>query len=84
MDAAKNVVLGAPASYPSLFIGLVLVMLLVIVYMWWQGRGAPKERAAGKKPAKKEATDEDEAELDDLIDEIHEKQKKKKVAKEAK
>ncbi len=80
MDAAKNAVLGAPASHPSLFIGLVVILILIIVYMSWKTGGKPKERALGKKPAKKESTDEDETEMDDLIEEIHEKQKKKKSA----
>jgi predicted negative regulator of RcsB-dependent stress response len=83
MDPVKNAVLGAPANYPGVFIGIVLVLIFIIAYMWWQGRGVSKEKAASKRPAKKEPTDEEEVEVDELIEEIHDKQKKKK-GKEAK
>ena len=77
MDGPKNAILNAPVNYPGAFIGVIIVLALIIIYMWWQGRPA-KEKAAGKKPAKKAATDDDEDEVDELISEIHEKQKKGK------
>jgi FtsZ-interacting cell division protein ZipA len=50
-------------------VGLMIAVILVLIYYFWYNK---KEKASGKKGASS-----DEAELDELIEKIHSKQKKK-------
>lgn len=77
MEAAKNVVLNVPANYPGPIIGLLLVLILVIGYLvFLRDSNTKKEKVVSKKKASDPG--DDEGVCDDLIEEIHSKQKKKK------
>ncbi len=76
MEAAKNAVLAVPTSYPSAIMGLVVVLVLVIIYLVY---GSKMNFASGKKKKpvkeKEKPKDDQEETVDELIDEIKEKQK---------
>lgn len=78
MDTIKDTILSVPGKYPGALIGLVIVMILVIAYLLYT-RGAGKEKAtATKKKKSSSGPGSDEETVDDLIEEIHKKQKNSK------
>lgn len=79
MDTAKAAVLNLPANYPGPIIGFLLVLILIIIYLVFiRDPSAKKEKATAQKKKKASDPGDDEGTCDDLIEEIHNKQKKNK------
>ncbi|SIP86042.1 Hypothetical protein PACV_329 [Pacmanvirus A23] len=71
--------LGYAEQHPYILLGIVVVLIVVIIVMFLHSRGYGMENMGGsKKGRKKKEPLNDDEEIDELIESIHSKQKKKK------
>ena len=75
-ETGKNKILLFVEKHPYALITLVIALVVIIIFMYL-GISAPSCLSMKKKKIKDQLSDDDE--YDELIDSIHEKQKKKHV-----
>lgn len=77
LDNAKNKVLEFAEHHPYALLAIISVLIIIIIVLYMNNRGymgSAKSKFTGKK---KKAGAGDEDELDELIESIHSKQKRR-------